>query len=156
MRYYLFYIVLLWPFFCVSCGSNESNETSEECFSVSENGVHDFGECNRKQELSNTFTLVNQSENAVKITMMKSSCACTWVDNENHIVGQIIQAGSSLDIPVQLKISSSQDSASGKVLVHYHQLDHRGKNIRDGSLTLQVSGTASRDYRIDPQDSNSH
>ncbi|MDR1383092.1 MAG: DUF1573 domain-containing protein [Planctomycetaceae bacterium] len=90
---------------------------------MSENGKYDFGNSRQAQELSHTFTLTNSSDTPVKIWEMKSSCSGTWSENAEKLVGKIIPAGNTVDLPVHLKTGVAQDNIVEKILIRYYHID---------------------------------
>jgi hypothetical protein len=54
---------------------------------------------------------------------MKSSCSGTWSENAEKLVGKIIPAGNTVDLPVHLKTGVAQDNIVEKILIRYYHID---------------------------------
>ena len=114
--------------------------------------MHHFGEVKQNAELRHDFVLTNNVDIHLRIIGMRSSCTCTWSENNDSFVGSTIEPGQKIDYPVFLNTGTLQDRASGQILFIYRYMSD--DSVWDGEeiLTLEVVGKILPDYRIEPVD----
>ena len=112
--------------------------------------AHNFGEVKQNTQLQHDFVLTNSVKEPIRIVGMKSSCSCTWSEDNDNFVGSEIAPGQKIDYPVFINTGTYQDMASGKIDIIYRYVSDELQWEGEESLSLEVSATILPDYRIEP------
>jgi hypothetical protein len=112
--------------------------------------VHEFLPSGQKEELYHTFVLTNEAKVPLYIVGLKSSCGCTWAADNDQFVGSTLKPNDVFDFPVFLNTGTSQNHASGKIIISYRHETDDPKLAFEGKLLLEVSVPILPDYRIEP------
>jgi hypothetical protein len=103
----------------------------------------DFGEVSQAEELTHLFRFKNTGQEAVEIVHIHSSCGCATAEG---IVGRVVEAGTTLEVPVTLRTGSSDGLRSGRISFYYRGPEERIPAWK----SITVTSAVVTDYRLHP------
>jgi hypothetical protein len=135
----------------LALGCAESEQSSGRLV-VSGKDLHDFGQSRQAEVLSHTFTLVNETENTVRIAELKTSCGCLVAGGDEGPDKFVIASGESVGLPVRLTTNAAQESVSGVIIVGYRHGDDVADTGPVDYVDMRVRAEVIPDYRIAPKE----